>query len=175
VFALRIDRRRVNPVLLRAQLDLELRGRRKAAEDAGRRWKLSRDERVQIRADLRDALLRDTNPAVQVCTVVLHTKRRVLYALNLGRAVNEILLRHFSDTFGAGLVPLTPWNRGREIVAAAEAAGAMQHAVPLAGLERSSFTGPPGRAGTRIEGDASARTVDVDRRARLPVQPEDGR
>jgi len=137
VFALRLDRRRVNPRLLKAQIDLELRGRAKAAEDAGGRWRPSRDERQQIRAELREALLRETNPSVQVCPVVLHTKRRVLHVLTLGRTLADLVVRTFTDTFGVGLVPLTPWHRGGEILAGSSTS------VPLGGLERTNFAAPP--------------------------------
>ena len=137
VFALRIDKRRVNARILRAMLDLEIRGRRKAAEDAGKTWRASRDERQQMRAELRETLMKETNASVQVCTVVLHTKRRVLYALTLGKAVGDLLVRLFADTFGVQLVPLTPWHRGGEILAGADTA------VPLSGLERTRFAGTP--------------------------------
>ena len=135
VFALRIDKRRVNARILRAMLDLEIRGRQKAAEDAGKTWRASRDERQQLRADLRETLLKETNPSVQVCTVVLHTKRRLLHVLTRGKGVNDLLVRLFADTFGAQLVPLTPWHRGGEILAGTDAA------VELAGLERTTFAG----------------------------------
>lgn len=137
VFALRIDRRRVNARILRAMLDLEIQGRRKAAQDAGKSWRPSRDERQQLRAELRETLMKETSPSVQVCTVVLHTRRRVLYALSLGKGVNDLLVRLFADSFGAQLVPLTPWHRGGEILAGSESA------VPLSGLERTSFAGSP--------------------------------
>lgn len=134
-FGLRIDKRRVNARILRAMLDLEIRGHEKAAQDAGKTWRPSRDERRQMRADLRDTLLKETNPSVQVCTVLLHTKKRLLHALTLGKGVNDLLVRLFVDTFGVQLVPLTPWHRGGEILAGSDAA------VPLSGLERTSFAG----------------------------------
>ena len=166
VFALRIDKRRVNARILRAMLDLEFRGRHKAAEDMGKTWRASRDERQQMRADLRETLMKDTNPSVQLCTVVLHTKRRVLYALTLGKGVNDLLVRLFADTFGVQLVPLTPWHRGGEILAGTDAA------VPLSGLERTSFAGtsmPPqtgaAPAPTRLFTDSpdAAETMEVSR------------
>ena len=166
VFALRIDRRRVNARLLRAMLDLEIQGRLKAGQDAGKAWRPSRDERQQMRAELRESLLRDTSPSVQLCTVVLHTKRRVLYALGLGKGVNDLLVRHFADTFGVQLVPLTPWHRGGEILAGAE------QAVPLSGLERTTFAGtsvatePPAEAAPdrgRLFADAEDAAVETRR------------
>jgi len=148
VFSLRIDKRRVNARILRAMLDLEIRGRLKAAQDAGKAWRPSRDERQQMRTELRESLMRETNPSVQVCTVILHTKRRVLYALSLGKGVNDLLVRHFADTFGVQLVPLTPWHRGGEILAGSDAA------VPLSGLERSTFAGSPLQTAAEAAPDA---------------------
>ena len=163
-FALRIDKRRVNARILRAMLDLEIRGRLKAAEDAGKPWRASRDERQQMRADLRESLMRETSPSVQVCTVLLHTKRRVLYALSLGKAVNDLLVRLVADTFGVQLVPLTPWHRGGEILAGTDAA------VPLSGLDRTSFAGTSllpvvedAPMPTRLFTDAADATAEVSR------------
>lgn len=143
LFALRLDRRRVNAKLLRAQIDLEIRGRRKAAEDAGHRRRLTRDERLQIRADMKTELLERTNPSVQVCTLILHPKRRVLHVLSLTRSLNEIVVRHWRDTFGVELAPVTPWFRGGEILAGTTAA------TILPNLERTDFAGPPGRGASR--------------------------
>jgi hypothetical protein len=136
VFALRVDRRRVNPRVLRAQVDLEMGGRRRAAQDAGRPFRMSRDERRQARADLREALLRDTAPSVQVHTVLLHPGRKVLHVLALGRGANDLVVRAFRDTFQADLTPLTPWRRGREILAGSLAA------LSLDALGRTDFVSP---------------------------------
>ena len=81
----------------------------------------------------------DTNPSVQLCTVLLHTKRRVLHVLSLAKTLNELVVKQFGDTFGAQLVPLTPWHRAGEILAGTPAADA------VGGLERTSYTGPAGR------------------------------
>lgn len=138
VLGLRIDRRRVNPRLLRARLDLEIQARRKAAADAGQPLRLSRDERQQLKVDLHQELLRDTNPSVEAHTVVLHTKRRVLLSLSLTRRVHEVLTVLFRDTFGAELVPLTPWRRGGEILAGSSE-GDTSRVAALDGLARTDF------------------------------------
>jgi hypothetical protein len=115
-FALRVDRRRVNARLLRAQVDLEVEARLKAAADAGGPRRLARDERRQLREDLRAELLRQTHPSVDATTVLLHPKRRLLFVLSLVRAANELVALHFRDTFDADLVPLTPWQRSLELL-----------------------------------------------------------
>lgn len=115
-FALRVDTRRVNPRLLRAQIDLEVAARLEAACDAGGPRRLGRDERRQLREDLRAELLRQTSPSVDAHTVLLHPKRRLLYVLNLSRTANELVYLHFRDTFEADLVPLTPWQRSLELL-----------------------------------------------------------
>ncbi len=131
VFALRIDRRRVDPRLLRARLDLELEARRKAVADGAR--KVSRDERRQLKKDIEEELLAQTNPSIGICTVIVEPRRKVLYALTRSRPVIEILTKLISDTFGVELTPLTPWARSREVLAGTAAAPALE------GLEPTGF------------------------------------
>lgn len=146
VLGLRIDQRKPDPRLLRAQIDLEIEARRKAASDAGRPFRLSRDERQQLKSEIHEALLRETNPRAQAYTVLLSPKRRLLWMLTLGRAPNETLVRLFRDTFQVELTPLTPWHRGQEILAGREVV------TRLDDLARSEFATPP----TPAASDASA-------------------
>lgn len=133
VLGLRVDQRKPDPRLLRAQIELEVDAHRKAASDAGRPFRLTREERQQIKADVHEALLRETNPRVQAHTVLLSPKRRLLWMLALGRGANETLVRLFRDTFQLELTPLTPWHRGQEILAGQEVATALDS------LTRSEF------------------------------------
>src|SRR5687768_16675869 len=64
VLGLRIDRRRVNGRLLRAQLDLEVRARTRAADDGAGSRRLGREERLELRQHLQQELLRQTSPSV---------------------------------------------------------------------------------------------------------------
>lgn len=134
---LRVDRRRVNGKLLRAHIDLEITGRRKAAFDMGERFKLGRDERRQIREDLHAELLRQTSPSVDVVTVLMHTKRRIAHVLALGKGVNDLARVHFLDTFGLELIALTPWRRSQELLEGTDLREALDD------LHRSDFTGAP--------------------------------
>jgi recombination associated protein RdgC len=112
---LRIDRRRVNARLLRAQLDLETRARKKAGDDGAGPRRMSREERQELRQHLQQELLRQTSPSVEAHTVLIDTRRRLVLMLSLARTANEALAALFQDTFGAALVPLTPWKRALEM------------------------------------------------------------
>jgi DNA recombination-dependent growth factor C len=136
LLGLRIDKRRPDPKLARARLALEVDARRKAAEDAGHAFRLGRDERQQLKADVHSELLKETQPRVEVHTVVVHPKRRLLWMLGLGRTANETLLRLVRDTFGVQLTPLTPFRRAEEILAG------RPEAERLEGLGRSEFAPP---------------------------------
>jgi hypothetical protein len=134
VLAFRVDRRRVNARLLRAQLELEVRARGKAA------GRVSREERQQLRRDLHAELLRNTSPALESHTVIYNAgegaydaEAGTLAALTLSRPANEVLRVLFQDTFGADLVPSTPWRRGAELLAGSLEAGVFET------LERSTF------------------------------------
>jgi hypothetical protein len=134
VLAVRIDRRRPNARLLRAQLDLETRARSKAADDGAGPRRLSREERAELKQHLQQELLRQTSPSVEVHTVVYDPRRRLVSMLSLARSANEALCALWQDTFGAALVGLTPWKRAVELLPRAEA---------LDALERTEFWETP--------------------------------
>jgi hypothetical protein len=134
---LRIDRRRVNARLLRAQLELETRARRKASDDGAGPHRMSREERQELRQHLQQELLRQTSPSVECHTVLIDPRRRLVLFLSLSRPANEALAALFQDTFGAALVPLTPWKRALEMFPRSAAFDA---------LERTEFWEPVGAA-----------------------------
>jgi hypothetical protein len=152
VFALRIDRRRVNGRVLRAMMDLEMRGRTKDAErdaegafdasgglGANRaqgkppRRRVGREERAEIRRALTEELLRNTSPTMEVHPVVLYPRDRLVLFLSLSRPANEAFRALFADTFDAGLSALTPFHRAIELL---EGHGA---AEALSGVSRTEF------------------------------------
>jgi hypothetical protein len=122
-FSLRVDTRRVNATLLRAQIDLEVQARLKAASDAGGKARLARDERKELREDLRKELMRQTSPSVAAYTVLVHPKEKLVHVLTLGRSANDLVRLHFADTFEADLLPLTPWQRSLELLEVEARAG----------------------------------------------------
>jgi len=116
VLGLRIDRRRVNPRLLRAQLDLETRARALAGEDGAGPKRMTRDERQELRQHLAQELLKQTSPSVDAYTVILDAARKQVSLLTLSRRAHEALSALFLDTFEASLTPLTPWRRAQELL-----------------------------------------------------------
>ncbi len=150
-FSLRVDRRRVNAKLLRAHMDLEVRGRRKAAADGAGSARMTRDEKRELRKNLHDELLKQTNPSIDTIPVLLHTKRKVAYVLALSRAANDLVRMHFLDTFGAELIPMTPWRRGAELLEGSPWAERLDHlhrtelGTTAAATEPGQAAGPPDR------------------------------
>jgi hypothetical protein len=132
VFALRIDRRRVDAKLLRAHLDLAVRAHLAASRDAGQPARIAREERVRMRREIQEDLLRQASPSVAAHTVVLDLRTRTLTFLCLARPAADVLRALFQDTFDAQLVPLTPWRRAGEALAGPRAAS-------LDGLARTDF------------------------------------
>lgn len=142
---LRVDTRRVNARLLRAQIDLEIRGRLKAMEDAGDKPRIGRDERRDLKEELRAELMRQTSPSVDVINVLMHPKHRVLHVLSLAQRANDLVRLLFTDTFDAELLPLTPWSRSLEILDA-EARGGNDLRAGLQDLRRTDFGRPAAAA-----------------------------
>jgi hypothetical protein len=127
----------VNARLLRAQLDLETRARAKAGGDGAGPKRMSREERQELRRHLQQELLRQTSPSVEAHTVLVDPRRRLVLMLSLARTANEVLVALFQDTFGATLVPLTPWRRSVELLPQTRA---------LDTLERTEFWEAPALA-----------------------------
>ena len=139
VLALRIDRRRLNGRLLRAQMDLEVRARAKAVtEDGAGPRRLGREERQELKQHLQQELLRQTSPSVDTYTVLYDPRRRLVSMLSLSRPANDMLCVLWQDTFEATLVPLTPWKRALELLEA-PAAGGGPRPEALDALERTEF------------------------------------
>jgi len=129
VLGLRIDRRRVNPRLLRAQLDLETRARALASEDGAGPKRMSKDERQELRQHLAQELLKQTSPTVDAYTVIIDPARKQVNLLTLSRRAHETLSALFLDTFEASLAPLTPWRRAQELLDRPQALDALERTV----------------------------------------------
>lgn len=152
VFALRVDKRRVNSRLLRAMMDLEFRGRKKDAERAaegvggagpgeggGRRpgGRISRDERAEIRKALTEELLRNTNPTMEVHPVLVYPRDGIVLFGALSKPANELFRAAFADTFEVTLSALTPFHRALELL---EGKGGSE---ALAAVRRTDFSRTP--------------------------------
>jgi len=165
VFALRVDKRRINSRLLRAMMDLEFRGRKKDAErdqegqgasgapakrPPGR---VSRDERAEIRKALTAELLRNTNPTMEVHPVLVYPRDRVVLFGALSKPANELFRAAFSDTFDVTLSALTPFHRALELL---EGRGGNE---ALAAVRRTDFSRAPSAFDGALPASVVARTT----------------
>ncbi|MCC7139309.1 MAG: recombination-associated protein RdgC [Planctomycetes bacterium] len=141
VFALRLDKRRVNGRLLRAMLDLEMRGRKKDAERAAegaegapkRPGRVSREERAEVRRQITEELLRNTPPSMEVHPVLVYPRERMVLFGALSRPANEVFRALFSETFDVTLSALTPYHRALELL------GERSGSESLAAIRRTDF------------------------------------
>jgi hypothetical protein len=150
VFALRVDKRRVNGRLLRAMMDLELRGRRKDAEanaegvagvggpEGARKpsARHSREEKSELRRQLTEELMRNTSPTMDVHNVIVYPRERMVLFGSLSKASNELFRTLFSETFDVTLSALTPFHRALELL---EGKGG---SATLSALRRTEFGRP---------------------------------
>jgi hypothetical protein len=184
VFSLRIDKRRVNGRLLRAMMDLELRGRRKDVEknaegvagvggpDGARKpsARKSREEKTELRRALTEELMRNTTPTMDVYTVIVYPRERMVLFGSLSKASNEVFRTLFADTFDVTLSALTPFHRGLELL---ESKGG---SATLASLRRTEFGRPYDEPAPAAEGAAPRRAaIDPALGTQLDVRAAAGR
>ena len=141
VFALRIDKRRVSSRLLRAMVDLEVRGR---AKDAGLEGlaggparRPRREEKAEVRCAIAAELLAKTSPSIEVHPVLWYPKRKLAVFLSLSRPANETFRTLFADTFDVSLSSLTPFHRAVEML---QDRGAAEALAPVRRTEFSRST-----------------------------------
>jgi hypothetical protein len=138
VFAMRVDKRRVSGRLLKASVDLEMRGRAKDAgldrAAPGERKRSRQAERAEVRRTIAADLLSKASPSVEVHTVVWYPRRRLLLFLSLSRPANETFRTLFADTFDVSLSALTPYHRAVELL---QGRGASEALAPVRRTEFS--------------------------------------
>ncbi|GIW71067.1 MAG: hypothetical protein KatS3mg102_0609 [Planctomycetota bacterium] len=110
VFALRRDRRRVPAALLRAHLRMEeLAHQSVAGRPFGAR------QRREVKARLRDELIRKVLPAAASWPVVWRPRERLLWFGTLAAKANELFAALFERTFELKLSPLGPAALARRL------------------------------------------------------------
>lgn len=142
VFSLRIDKRRVNSRLLRAMMDLELRGKRKDSEASsegaeGRKKpsaRASREAKTELRRQLTEELMRNTTPTMDVYHVIVYPRERTVLFGSLSKAAIEVFRTLFTETFDVSLSALTPFHRALELLEAKGGSSA------LSALRREEFS-----------------------------------
>lgn len=152
VFAMRVDRKRVSPALLKIQISADLRAA--AAAGAGKEGReMKRTQKKQIIDEARRKLLARALPTVALTDVVWNCKRNELLIFATGASTVETAANLFRETFKRDLIPATiskvseryKWDEGRK--------RALREISP-------AEVAPGGRAGVPEEHDTATVAVE---------------
>ncbi|HJV21151.1 MAG TPA: recombination-associated protein RdgC [Holophagaceae bacterium] len=104
LFGLRIDTRRVPPVLLKAHVDLRLSGLMKEKDLAF----VGKEARISLQDEVKVELLRKVLPTPKVTEVAWDLKGGLLWTTATSSKVQGVLAQLFVKSFGLELQPLAP-------------------------------------------------------------------
>jgi len=109
-FTLRLDTRRIPPAVMKKHFRLALDQARQELEEKGQKF-ISRDQKNEIKANVRLKLFARTLPIPAVFDVVWDTSRNIIYLASTSPKVKELFEDIFTNTFDLHLEPLTPYFR----------------------------------------------------------------
>lgn len=112
--ALRVDTVRVPPKILEMHLKSEAR---KLLEETGQR-RLSSGQLRGLKERLNESLRKQVLPSIQVFELIWDTANAFVYFGSHSVKARERVEDHFKKSFGLTLVPLIPYIRAQEIMAA---------------------------------------------------------
>ena len=104
LFALRIDTRRVPPILLKAHLELRLAALVKQKDLAF----VGKEARVSLQDEVKSELLKKVLPTPRVVEVAWDLKGGVLWTTAASGKAQSALLQLFHKSFGIEVQPMTP-------------------------------------------------------------------
>ena len=104
LFGLRIDTRRVPPILLRAHMDLRLASLQKEKDLAF----VGKEARVALLDDVKSDLLRKVLPTPRIVEVAWDLKGGMLWTTAASGKSQTALLQLFHKSFGIEIQPMTP-------------------------------------------------------------------
>lgn len=104
LFALRIDTRRVPPILLKAHLELRLAALVKEKDLAF----VGKEARISLQDDVKSELLRKVLPTPRVVEVAWDMKAGVLWTTAASGKAQTALLQLFHKSFGIEVQPMNP-------------------------------------------------------------------
>jgi hypothetical protein len=110
--SLRIDTVRVPPRILEIELKKESR---KKQEESGQ-FRLSSDQRRELKEHLKESLRRQVFPSIQIYDLIWDTARALVYFGSHSVNARERMEAHFKKCFGLTLIPLLSYIRGGEIL-----------------------------------------------------------
>jgi DNA recombination-dependent growth factor C len=104
LFGLRIDTRRVPPVLLKAHMELRLAALVKQKDLAF----VGKEARVSLQDEVKSELLRKVLPAPRIVEVAWDLKGGVLWTTAASGKSQSVLMQLFHKSFGIEVQPMTP-------------------------------------------------------------------
>lgn len=114
-FSLRLDTRRVPPAVFKKHWMIALRERMAQLGQEGKKF-LSKDQKTELRDQVRQRLLMRSLPIPAVFDVVWSVRDNRVYLATTNTKVRALFEELFTQTFEAGLEPLTPVVLGLELL-----------------------------------------------------------
>lgn len=114
-FALRLDTRRIAPAVMKKHYRLALDQAKNELEQKGQKF-ISRDQKKDIKENVRLKLFARTLPVPAVFDVVWDTSKNIIYLGSTSPKVRELFEDHFTNTFELHLEPRTPYYKALEIL-----------------------------------------------------------
>lgn len=106
-FSLRLDTRRISPAVFKKHWLLALKQKRAELAEQGRKF-LTRDQKMELREQVRQQLLRRSLPVPAVFDVVWSTRDNRVYLATTNAKIRTLFEDMFARTFELELEPLTP-------------------------------------------------------------------
>lgn len=107
-FALRLDTRRIPPAVMKKHFRLALDQAGKELQEKGQKF-ISRDQKNEIRENVRLRLFAKILPIPAIFDVVWDTSKNVIYLGSTSSKAKELFQDHFTNTFELHLEPVTPY------------------------------------------------------------------
>ncbi len=111
-FSLRIDKRKISPAVFKKYYQMTLA---EILSSGGDEKYISRAKKQEIKENIRIKLLSKTFPVPSITDVVWNFSKNILYLSTTNKSTREIFLELFQKTFKLPLIPITPYELGKEM------------------------------------------------------------
>jgi DNA recombination-dependent growth factor C len=118
----RIDTIRVPPRILEIHLKKQIQSVLKTSG----RTRLSSTERRELKERVKESLLKQILPSIQVIDVIWDTAKSTIYLGTLSAKTRERFEEHFKRCFGLSILPIIPFIRAEELLQTRGKAGILE-------------------------------------------------
>ena len=131
-FGFRLDTRSIPPAVMKKHMQLALREELKKIEEKGKKF-IARERKKELRELVKLRLLRHVYPVPAVFDVIWSVDSGIVMISSVQPKLLDLIVSHFTLTFGLHLDPLTPYALAEKTMAPADA-------EQLDMIEASDFT-----------------------------------